>query len=290
MWIFLALLSALLAACRRTNEKRLTGQLHHYTIAFILQLMSLPVISLALALFGQVLNPFSLGIRFWAPLLITSVGFYPLNAFLYLQAIKYDELSTVLPIQSLWPVFSLIPAWLALGEIPSLTAFLGIIITVCGVYALGLKGRALHHPLAPFRDNVGSRYMLFAVMLVTIAGVLDKIAIQASGAVYYSFASTIGAVVVLFCILWLRGINELSSIMPRIKEVGMIGSLQGASYTTYLMAIGAGPIAYVAAIRSSNVLMGSLLGIIKLGEQFTAAKKLSYALITFGGILLAVGS
>lgn len=290
MWIFLALLSALLAACRRTNEKKLTHQLHHYTIAFVVQLVSLPVIGLALALFGHVLNPFSLGLRFWVPLVITSVGFYPLNAFLYLQAVKHNELSAVLPIQSLWPVFSLVPAWLFLGEIPSLVATLGILTTVVGVYALGLKGRALHHPLAPFRDNTGSRYMLYAVLLVTVAAVLDKIAIQASSAIYYSFASTIGAVVVLFCMLLFGGTNELSLVIPRRKEISIIGSLQGASYTTYLMAIGSGPVAYVASIRSSNVLMGSLLGIMLLGERFTVAKKISYALIGLGGVLLAVGS
>lgn len=290
MWIFLALLSALLAAFRRTNEKKLTHQLHYYTIAFVVQLMSLPVIGIALMLFGHILNPLTLGLRFWVPLIVTSVGFYPLNAFLYLQAIKHNELSTVLPIQSLWPVFSLVPAWLLLGEIPSIVATLGIITTVSGVYALGLKGKALHHPLAPFRDNMGSRYMLFAVMLVTIAGVLDKIAIQASDAVYYGFATTIGAIVVLFCTLCVLRINEFAVLLPRIKDVGVIGSLQGASYTTYLMAIGAGPVAYVASIRSSNVLMGSLLGIMLLGERFTSAKKISYMLIGLGGVLLAVGS
>ncbi len=290
MWIFLALFSALLAACRRTNEKNLTHQLHHYTIAFVVQLMSLPIIGIALILLGHVLNPFTLGIKFWVPLIVTSIGFYPLNAFLYLQAIKHNDLSTVLPIQSLWPVFSLLPAWLILNEIPSLVAIMGILLTVAGVYALGLKGRALHHPLAPFRDNQGSRYMLAAVLLVTAAGVLDKIAIQASNAIYYSFASTIGAVVVLFCMLRMRGVNELSLVLPRRKEIGLIGSLQGGSYTTYLMAIGSGPVAYVASIRSSNVLMGSLFGIMLLGEQFTVAKKISYICIGIGGLLLAVGS
>ena len=287
MWIILALISAILAATRRTQEKRITALFNHFTIGFAVQLVSLPIIGIAMLLHGVLLNPFHLGARFWLPLIITSVGFYPLNAFLYLQAIKQSELSSVLPIQSLWPVFSLVPAWLTLGEIPSALGLLGVFLTVAGVYALGLKGRELHHPFQPFRENQGSRYMLLAVMLMTIAGVLDKIAIPASDAIYYSFASTIGAVIALFVTLWLLKINEWQKIRTVLPELGRIGSLQGISYTTYLMAIAVGPLAYVAAVRSSNVLVGSLLGIVLLHERFTKAKALSFCLIASGGVLLA---
>jgi uncharacterized membrane protein len=287
MWIFLALISAILAATRRTQEKRLTAGLNHFTISFCTQLASLPIIGVVMLIHGVLLNPFHLGPKFWLPLIINSVGFYPLNAYLYLQSIKQAELSALLPIQSLWPVFSLIPAWLTLGEVPSTLGVIGILATVAGVYALGLKGRALHHPLQPFRDSQASRYMLFAVILVTVASVLDKIAIPASDAIYYSFASTVGAVIVLFATLCLLRINEWQKVRAVLPEIGRIGSLQGASYTTYLMAIGAGPIAYVAAVRSSNVLMGALLGIVLLHEHLTKAKLLSFGLITIGGTLLA---
>src|SRR5688572_18116957 len=111
MWFIWALLSALLAATRRTHEKQLTHHLNHFTIAFGVQLVSLPVILMLLLLYGEFLNPLKLGLSFWLPLTIVSVGFYPLNSFLYFQAVKYSDLSKVLPIQSLWPVFSLIPAW-----------------------------------------------------------------------------------------------------------------------------------------------------------------------------------
>lgn len=290
MWILWALLSALFAATRRTQEKQLTVQLNHFTIAFVVQLLSMPVVLLALILHGGFINPVHLGLNFWPPLGVVCIGFYPLNAFLYLQAIKHSELSRVLPLQSLWPVFSLLPAWLTLHEVPSLISTLGILLTVAGVYVLGMKSKVLHHPLRPFREEKGSRYMIFSVILVTLAGVLDKIAINASNATYYSFTSTIGAVIILYVTLCLYKINELKKLKPMIKNLGIIGSLQGSSYTTYLIAISAGPIAYVAAIRSTNVLVGSLLGIIVLNEKLTIYKKVSFALILLGGILLALGS
>src|SRR5206468_9425758 len=155
---------------------------------------------------------------------------------------------------------------------------------------LGLKGRALHHPLQPFREERGSRYMLFSIMLVTIAGVLDKIAIQASNATYYSFMSTIGAVTALVIMLKLYKVSERAMFRQNFRELLYVGTFQGASYTTYLLALGAGPIAYVTAIRGSNVLLGSMLGVWLLGEQLTKPKIASFLLIVAGGTLLAIGS
>jgi len=287
MWIFLALLSAVLAATRRTQEKQLTNHLNHFSIAFAAQLLSLPIIGCAVLIHGVHPNPLHLGARFWLPLIVTSIGFYPLNAYLYLQSIKQAELSSVLPLQSLWPVFSLLPAWLTLGEVPSYIGVAGILVTLVGVYALGLRGKALHHPLQPFRESQASRNMVLAVLLVTAAGVLDKIAIGASDAIYYSFMSTVGAVIALGLTLRLVKVNELHKVRSSLKELARIGTLQGASYTTYLMAISIGPLAYVTSIRSSNVLIGSLLGIILLHEKLTKAKILSFCMISAGAILLA---
>lgn len=290
MWIIWALLSALLAAVRRTNEKQLTHRLNHFTIAFVTQLLSLPIILVALLVHGIILNPLNLGLNFWLPLLLVSIGFYPLNAFLYLQAIKHSELSKVLPLQCLWPILSLLPAWLMLGEVPTGVAVLGIVLTVLGVYVLGMKEKVLHHPLQPFREEKGSRYMLYVVVLVTLAGVLDKIAIDASNAAYYSFVSTVGGVLVLYATLRLRNINELGRLRPMIKNLGATGTFQGSSYTTYLLALSAGPVAYVSAIRSANVLIGALLGITLLKEKMTTYKLASFALILIGALLLALGS
>ena len=286
----MALLSAVLAAVRRTNQKQIARRLHPFTIGFMMQILALPVIAVALLLHGNLLNPTHLGMHFWLPLMVVSFVFYPLNAYWSTQAIKHDELSTVLPLQSLWPVFSLLPAWLMLGEKPSFMATLGILCTVVGVYVLGLKGRMLHHPWQPFRENRGSRYMLYTVLLVTAAGVLDKIAIKACEAIYYSFASTLCSVLVFIVLLKIHKVQEFDKLHENLRELGFLGTFQGASYTTYLLAIGSGPIAYVTALRGSNVLMGAVLGIVLLGEKLTRPKAASFVLIAIGSILLAVGS
>ncbi len=290
MWIFWALLSALSAATRRTNEKKLTFQLHHLTIGLMVQLFALPIILAAVLLRGDMLPLAHLSYKFWLPLIAVCVGFYPLNAFLYFQAIKRSEISSVLPIQSLLPVVSLMPAWLILHELPSLIATIGTILIVAGVYALGLKGKRLHHPLRPFLEERGSLFMLLWVVLNAVVMVVDKIAIQASNATFYSLISTIGAVIVLYVNIRLKHVNEFGGLKKHLRNLGLTGSLQGTSYTTYLLAISTGPIAYATALRSSNVLIGSLLGIVLLKEKLTKPKILSFSLILIGGVVLALGS
>lgn len=290
MWIFWALLSAILVASRRPLEKKIINEVHHFTYGFVVQCVSLPIIATIVLINGQLLNPLTLGANFWLPVLVISVGFYPLNTFLYKQAIKDGELSRVLPLQSLWPVFALLLAWLMIGEVPGITATAGVILTVLGIYALGLKGKRLHHPLRPFREDSSSRAMLAGVLLVTFVSILDKIAMQASNPLFYCLVSTIGAILTLFVAMRISKQKITSHLRPFAKQLTMIGILQATTYATYLLAVASGPIAYVSALRSTNILMGSILGILIFKEGLTKPKIVSFTLIIAGAICLTIGS
>lgn len=290
MWIFWALLSAIFVACRRPLEKNVINELHHLTYGMLVQLVSLPILLAIVVFSGNILNPLYLGINFWLPLLVISAVFPALNTFLYTHAIRRGELSKVLPLQSLWPVFTLLLAWLTLGEIPSIIASVGILLTVMGVYALGLKGKRLHHPLQPFREDSSSLAMLASILLVTIAAVLEKVAVQASNPLLYSLSSCIGAILTLSLAMHFSKQRITRKVRPLMKHMTAIGALQGTSYASYLVAISAGPIAYVTAIRGTNILMGSLLGIVLFREKLTKPMIVSYLLIIAGSLSLAVGA
>lgn len=289
MWIFWALLSAVLVAGRRPFEKKVIAELHHFTYGFLVQCVSLPVLAAIAILSGKLLNPISLGFRYWGPLIAVSIVFYPLNTFLYKHALKDGELSKVLPLHSLWPVFSLLLAWLTLGEVPNIIASGGVLLTVLGIYALGLKGRRLHHPLQPFREDSSSRAMLASVLLIAVVGILEKVAVQASNPLFYSFSSSIAALVTLSVAMRISKQRINANVRPLLKQIGAIGSLHGTSYASYLLAIAAGPIAYVSALRGTNILIGSMLGILLFGEQLTKPKVVSLLLIVTGALCLTFG-
>lgn len=286
MWIIWSLISAALVASRRPFEKKIINELHHFTYGFLVQCVSLPFLAAITILSDDLMNPLKLNARFWLPVLLVSVGFYPLNAFLYKHAIKNGELSKVLPLQSLLPVLALMMAWLTLGEVPGVVATAGVVLTVLGIYALGLKGRRLHHPLQPFREDTSSRAMVVSVTLVASISILDKIAIHASNPLFYSLATTMGAIFTLSVAMGLRKQRLTASVRPLVKSLSVIGTLQGATYATYLLAVASGPVAYVSALRSTNTLMGSMLGIIIFREKLTKPKIISFLLIIAGAVLL----
>jgi uncharacterized membrane protein len=290
MWIFWALLSAALVAGRRPFEKKVINELHHFTYGFLVQCVSLPILVIIVIVTGNLMNPLSLGYEYWVPLLVISVIFPPLNTFLYTHAIKKGELSKVLPLQSLWPVFALILAWFTLGEVPSIVATVGVILTVLGIYALGLKGRRLHHPLQPFREDSSSRAMIASMLLVTVVGIMEKIGVQASNPLFYSFSSSLGALLTLSVAMRISKQRVTAKIWPLAKQIGVIGALHSTSYATYILAIAAGPIAYVSALRGTNILIGSILGIFIFSERLTKPKAVSYLLIIAGALCLAFGS
>jgi uncharacterized membrane protein len=288
MWFIYALISALFASVRRAGEKQLTHKLNHFTIGWMVQLLSLPVISMVLILTGKIFNPFTLGANFWIPTLLVWIGFYPLNSFLYIGALKRGELSKILPLQSLGPIFSLLTGWALIHQRPSMGAAVGIGIIVTGVYVLNLKGRYLHNPLKIFSADKANFYTLLALMLIALAGVLDKLAITASSPAYYSFVSTLGGVVAIYITARLSGVRELVSIKKNIKRLNIAGTLSGLSYTTYLLALSTGPLAYVVAVRSTSILMGTFIGIFWYKEVLTKPKLVALIFIMIGTVVLSL--
>jgi uncharacterized membrane protein len=290
MWFLYALASALFASVRRTSEKRLSHVLNHFTLGWTIQLVALPVLLIGLLAFGPIFNPFRLGMNFWLPTILIWVGFYPLNQFLYINAFKHGELSKILPLSSLGPVLSLLLGWLLLSQAPSLVATVGVFVIAIGIYVLNLKGRYLHNPIKIFTADKPNLYTLFGLILNVMAGVLDKRAIDASGAMYYSFVSTLGAVAVMFILARVTGVSELPQIKQYAKPLLLAGLLFGLSYAAYILALVSGPLAYVMAIRSScALLIGSLIGFWFLKEPFTKPKYVALILIFIGSTLLAAG-
>jgi uncharacterized membrane protein len=288
MWYIFALLSAVFASVRKTNEKQLSHKLNHFTIGWSIQLLSLPIILVALFTMGKIFNPFELGLRFWLPTLFIWIGFYPLNNFLTISALKEGELSKIMPLQSLAPIFGLLLAWLLINQRPTILATLGIAITVVGVYVLNLKGRYLHNPLKIFTADKANLYTLCAILLYTLAGVVDTIAIKASEPIYYCFVSTAGAVVVLFITSLLFKVRELHNIKQNINSLSVAGTMFGLSYAAYLLAISTGPLAYVTALRTSTILLSTIGVAMYLRESVTRVKIFALILIGTGSMILVL--
>lgn len=288
MWFVFALLSALFISMRKVSEKHLAQRIHYFTFGWAQQLFALPVVFVAWLLAGEFLNPFTLGPNFWLPTMLIWFGFCPLSSFLYINALKHGELSKVLPLQSLGPIFALMLAWPLLHELPSLSALVGITIVVLGVYILNLKGKYLHNPLGIFKGDKASIHMLLNLMLIAVAGTLSAIAIKASEPLFFGFVSTLGSVFILYACALLFRVRELSEIKRHMVPMSIAGGLFGASYLTHMVALSLGPVAYVSTVRGSSAVIGAVLGFMYLKESITAPKVAALSLITIGSIIVGL--
>ena len=289
MWFFLALLSAVFGGIRRTGEKRLLSSINHFTLGWAVQIFSLPIIIVAMMIVGAFINPLQLSWNFWLPLLVVVLIFYPVNTWLFYRALNLGELSKVLPVQSLIPVLSLGIAWVALGEVPTVAASIGVLVICMGLYVLNLKGRALHNPLRPFMEDKSTVYMLGSTLAIALVGPLQKVAIEASNPLFFTAISAAGAAGILFVIAKFLKKDKLP-LAQNWRMLTGVGLLQGAAYGSYMLALSVGPIAYVDAVKSGGLLIGALAGIMFLHEKVTHIKVAAFILLAIGLSILAINT
>jgi uncharacterized membrane protein len=289
MWFVFALLSAFFISVRKIGDKRLSHTLHYLTFGWALQLFTLPIAFFALLVAGEMYNPFTLGPGFWVPTVLLWVTFYPISTFLYVYAIKHGELSKILPLQSLGPIFALLLGWGFLNQVPSTAVALGIGVVISGIYILNLKGKYLHNPIAVFKNDKASLCMLLNLVVIAFAGVLNSIAIEASDPFYYSFISTLGAIPLLYMLAVVLNVKEIAEVKRNILPLSIAGGMFGASFVANMAAISMGPLAHVSTVRSSSALIGAVLGIIYLRESLTKPKIASLLLIAVGLIMVGLG-
>ncbi|TAH31631.1 EamA family transporter [Candidatus Saccharibacteria bacterium] len=289
MWYLLALASAVFASIRRANEKQLTHELNHFTIGWTVQVLALPILLVATALFGTFLNPFKLGMAFWVPTLLHNVVILPVYQYLFMSALKHGELSKIVPLQSLIPVISLLFGWVFLGQVPSFVATLCILNIVCGLYLLNMKGRRLHNPLDMLRGDKANLHGFYSMLLIVINSMLDTKAIHASEPVYYSLVSTVIAGLTFFTIGYCTKARDYSAARKHIKPLAAAGALYAATYVSFLFALASGPLAYITAIRSTGgILMSSAIGFVHLKEPFTPYKIAGILFVLAGSVVLAL--
>lgn len=288
MWFFLALTSSVLYSFRRLSEKKLSENLNHFVLGFAAQAFSLPGMALLL-FFAPIPNLLSLPLNFWIPLSIIWLILYPLQAYFYYKSLKHGEISYVLPLTSFLPIFNIIFSWILISELPSLVGFLGIVAIVLGVYTINIRPNT--HFLNPvthlFRDKP-SLFMLINCLCLAFGATLDKIAIQASNPLFYTFINTLGASIILLVIAKATTNRIANPIRKHFKGLVMLGSFQSVAFTCYIVALSIGIVPYVLAIKSSSAILGSIWGFIFLKESLTKYKVTALIFISFGLVLIAL--
>ncbi len=280
MWIFAAIFSMILSAVRRVYDKRLSGHFGNFSLAFIMNLFAFIPIGLMVFFFPRPHDILHLPWQFWWPLILSSL-IYPLQIYCYIRAIREGEMSAILPLVTLTPIFNIATSFVLVHEVPSALGFLGIATIVTGVYML-LKKKGTHMQSRP------ELLMIFSMFLLAVSSSLDKTAIQVSTPVWYAFVNAVIGIVLLGILtLCSGGQRDVKKIRPHFGSFAIVGLLCSISYVTLELAFSLGPTSYVLAIRSGVFVFPALWGIFKLKESVSGRKLFALGLFIAGSVLLA---
>lgn len=281
MWIVYAIISMLSSASRRIYDKHLTTHFSSVTLAFAMNIIPLVASAVALFFLPLPLDLWNLPITFWAPLLIGCAIVYPVQVYLYLQAIRGGEVSSVAPLVTIVPVFNIATSFIFLKESPTLIGFLGVLIIVFGVYLL-LKKKGVKIKSRP------EILMIFSMALLAVSATLDKMAIDSSTLGWYLFMDClVSTIALLVCVYINKQQKEFRMIKSKMRHILIAGSLMAVTFITMELAFSLGHTSYVLAIRSGSFVLASLWGIYKLKEAITTRKIVALCLFIFGTLLLA---
>ena len=287
MWLPFAIFSGLMFGVRRIYDKELTRIFGNFSLGFVQQVFALVPVLILFLFFPIPHDILSLPWRFWWPLLIIWLLLYPFQMYFLFRAIREGELSHVTPVLSFLPVCNTITSFLLIGEMVSLSGFLGIASIVVATYLC----------LVDTREDSSSRYnkpVLF-VLLTTISmalgGTLDKISISVSTPVFYSFVNLCGAAIVLLVLSYAYGQQKDFQHLKNPKMFSLLsflGVLQALAFASGMSALSLAPTSYTLAVRSGSYILVAFWGIAQLKESLSNTKVIALVLFALGTIALAV--
>jgi drug/metabolite transporter (DMT)-like permease len=173
-------------------------------------------------------------------------------------------------------------AWL--GEAPTPTAWLGVLLICGGVLSLGFAG---------FRwqaSRVSLGWALANACIIASYTLVDAAGVRAAGKpeVYVVWLFTLDALPFSLLITWLKR-ETLLPYARRFWLRGVVGgALSAGAYAVVLWAMARAPVAAVAALRETSVIFAALIGAWLLKEGHVARRLVGAATVAAGVIALKI--
>jgi uncharacterized membrane protein len=285
MWLPLGLLNAFFNSLTSVFAKRGTVKMDNFSIAWSQQFFSL-FIFIPLLIMTSSLRPVSPS--FW-PALVATCILNVIAAFLFVQAVRHSDLSLVLPIVTLTPIFLLITSPLILGEFPKPLGLLGIIFTVAGSYVLNFSKRkaGILKPLTSTVKHKGPRSMLLVAFIWSISANLDKMALNNSNPILFAFSSAVGMVILLSIIMVYSKIS-FKRIFRNFSSLAPIGLSSGLSMLFQVFALSLTIVPNVISIKRTSAIFGVFWGKLFFKEENIKERLAGAAIMVLGVVLIAL--
>lgn len=212
-------------------------------------------------------------------------GLLHLGYFLFLaRSYRTGDLSQVYPIaRGAAPLLTLAATWAFMQEEVNLVGGAGVAVLVLGIWVISLVGqRGLRLDGLTLFFAIGTSVFVAAYTIVD--GMGGRISGQPSG--YAGLVFVFDAVFLSIAAVAMRGPGILREVAPYWKT-GIIGALLSVgAYWIAIWAMTVAPIASVAALRETSILVVILLSMRVLKETVTLPRLGGGVLIVIGAVLI----
>ena len=285
LWIFLAIITALVVAAQDTWVKKQFAHLSSYEMAVIPMFFSFPMFAVTLIF---VRFP-PLDSIFLACFLVS----IPLNAVsftLYMRAIQISPLSLTLPYLAFTPIFAVIPGYLFLRELPNLWGGAGILLTVIGSYVLNLNPRDAITGIRPVRvtREPGSILMLIVAFLFGFAVVIGKVAIVHSSVMFFTVLFFVALNLLMVLGLWLTGRVNLKTFVEKPAKGLAAGVLFFLHAVFHGWAVSLTKVVYMISVKRLSILIGVFFGGVFFNEKNIPIRAAGTLLMLAGAVIIMI--
>jgi drug/metabolite transporter (DMT)-like permease len=226
-----------------------------------------------------------------APFIVASVALHIAYFLMVGRLYRTADLSVAYPImRGLAPLIAAVLAVVSLGEALGPIAVLGVVLLVAGVMLMGLSG--LQHGRI---DQATLVVALVNSAVIAVYSVVDGEGARISGSgaqcafAYNGWADALTALAHLPIVVSLRG-AKVARVLAQDWPRGLVGGLAAfGGYAIVVWAMTQAPIAAVAALRETSVVLAALIGVIALKEPFQPRRGLAALVILAGIVVLRVG-
>ncbi len=221
--------------------------------------------------------------------------FFTISKIIQFRAIKESDLSSVYPIISIGPIFTLFYAILPpLREIPSLYAIIGIVITVVGLYFSRLESlkEGILKPFLKLFSTKSSLLLMLSVVMNSSLVIFDKMGINNISNDNTTFVLLIENLVFLilfFPVLVYRNKDIAKRIKPNLKILLLSAFLAAINAIIGFYAIGKGEVSVVTTVRNTQLLFILLFSYIFLKEKLKIQTIIGSVLIVIGIVFIKLG-
>lgn len=190
--------------------------------------------------------------------------------FFYLRAIDKEGLAFMIPLFALGPIFSLLPAWILLGETVSLIPLLGIIMVLIGLILLAWSRSGSFVKPSKYYWLMVAAALFYAVSSVFL-GKGDQEYTFLDNLIVSRLGVFIGCIYILFLCrhLVFKGLLNYKGYVYFVSEAMYLFSVW-----LFIAAISNGPVAYVMGVTDLQPVIVLLISILlwKFVPKFLAEK------------------